>query len=257
MRAGARVATLHAVAMRPAEETVSTAPPWGDAEAGRRPPTPSGPPPRTGRSPSLALVDEGSSDPRPTLTLTVLDAAGAHLGGRPLDLGLAGLELLTLLGRHPRGLNAEELAAELRGDRGSSATVRVLVHRVRKRLGPWIDAAPYRLTLPVDTDARHVEALLTRGAVRAAAHAYPGPLLAQSEAPGIVREREALDAWVRHAVITSDDPEALWAWVRTRSGQDDAPAWKRLLANVPYSDPRRSLAASRLLLLRAAYPSRP
>lgn len=239
---------------------MSTAPPWGDAEAGRRPPTPSGPPPRTGRRTSptpLALVDEGASGPQPTLTLTVLDAAGAQLGGRPLDLGLAGLELLTLLQRHPRGLNAEELAAELRGDRGSSATVRVLVHRVRKRLGPWIDAAPYRLTVPVDTDARRVEALLTRGAVRAAAHAYPGPLLAQSEAPGIVREREALDAWVRHAVITSDDPEALWAWVRTRSGQDDAPAWKRLLANVPYNDPRRSLAASRLLLLRAAYPSRP
>jgi hypothetical protein len=62
---------------------------------------------------------------------------------------------------------------------------------------------------------------------------------------------------LRHAVITSDDPEALWAWVRTRSGNDDVPAWKRLLGNLPYSDPRRSLAASRLLLLRAAYSPRP
>lgn len=43
------------------------------------------------------------------------------------------------------------------------------------------------------------------------------------------------------------------AWSRSASGSDDLAAWKRLLANLTYSDPRRSLAASRVQALRAAH----
>ena len=83
--------------------------------------------------------------------------------------------------------------------------------RLRKLLGPWIDTDRYRLTCDVETDVRRVEGLLAAGSVREAAEAYPGPLLPSSEAPGVVREREHLEHWLRQAVMTSEDPEALWA----------------------------------------------
>ena len=130
--------------------------------------------------------------------------------------------------------------------------MRVEVSRLRKLLGPWIDTERYRLTCDVETDARRVEGLLRAGAVREAAEAYAGPLLPGSEAPGDRGARERLDAWLRQAVMTADDPEALWAWVNAPSGRDDLGAWKRLLAALEFRDPRRSLCAARVGELRRA-----
>ena len=56
-------------------------------------------------------------------------------------------------------------------------------------------------------------------------------------------ERDHLDGWLRQAVMTADDPEALWAWVHCSSGEDDLGAWKRLLSQLAFRDPRRSLCA--------------
>ena len=97
---------------------------------------------------------------------------------------------------------------------------------------------------------RHVRALLDRDAVREAAEAYPGPLLPDSVAPGIERARDELEGWLRQAVLTSDDADALWAWVRSPSGDSDLLAWQRLLAALDYTDPRRSLAVARTRALR-------
>ena len=74
-----------------------------------------------------------------------------------------------------------------------------------------------------------------------------------SEAPGIVRERDELETWVRQGVMSADDRDALWAWVQCPSGRDDLPAWKRLLTRLDFRDPRRSLAAARVGSLRAAF----
>jgi hypothetical protein len=93
---------------------------------------------------------------------------------------------------------------------------------------------------------------LNRGAVRDAAEHYTGPMLPRSEAPGVVREREELDRWLRQAVMTADDDDALWAWAQSPSGRDDLPAWKRLLGRLRFDDPRRSLAAARVGMLRQA-----
>ena len=170
-------------------------------------------------------------------------------------------EILALLCAHPEGLSAEALCADLHGDQGRAASVRVEVSRLRKLLGPWIDTDRYRLTCVVETDVRRVEGLLRTGAAREAAEEYPGPLLPRSEAPAIVDAREQLDAWVRQAVMTSGDADALWAWVNAPSGRDDLGAWLRLLSHLDFRDPRRSLCASRVgelrrsLALRAA--SRP
>jgi hypothetical protein len=68
----------------------------------------------------------------------------------------------------------------------------------------------------------------------------------------VVRERERLDSWLRQAVMTSDDLEALWAWVQTPTGDDDLPAYKRLLSALPFHDPRRARCAARVGELRRA-----
>jgi hypothetical protein len=150
-------------------------------------------------------------------------------------------------------MTTEELAADLYGDAGQPGTVRVQMHRLRKLLGRWIETEPYRLSMDVESDVTRVKGLLDRGAVRAAAEHYAGPLLPHSEAPGVVRERDELDGWLRQAVMTADDDPALWAWVQSPSGRDDLPAWKRLLGRLEFEDPRRSLAAAHVGALRQTF----
>jgi hypothetical protein len=201
-----------------------------------------------------AVARHPSAAARPLIRLSVLgrERALLEIGSERAELRPRLAEVLTLLCAHPQGLSAEALCAELHGDGGSVAGVRVEVSRLRKLLGPWIDAERYRLTCDVETDVRRIEALLAAGAVREAAEAYAGPLLPGSEAPGVVRERERLDSWLRQAAMTSDDLEALWAWVQTPTGDDDLPAWKRLLGGLPFHDPRHARCAARVKELRRA-----
>jgi hypothetical protein len=191
---------------------------------------------------------------RPLARLSLLgrDRALLELDGRQTALRPRLAEILALLSARPEGLSAATLCADLHGDDGSPSSVRVEVSRLRKLLGPWIDTERYRLTCDVETDVRRVEGLLRTGAVREAAEAYRGPLLPSSEAPGIVNAREQLDAWLRQAVMTSDDADALWAWVHSPTGADDMAAWKRLLVQLDFRDPRRSLCAARIGELRRA-----
>jgi hypothetical protein len=53
--------------------------------------------------------------------------------------------------------------------------------------------------------------------------------------------------------MTSDDADAVWAWLQSSSGGDDLPAWKRLIAHLDFSDPRRALAVARVKSLRTRY----
>jgi len=190
---------------------------------------------------------------RPILKLQLLgqDHAGVELEGRSVKLGPRHSEILTLLALRPGGITSEQLAKDLYGDARHRGRARVEVCRLRKLLGGTVDAGTYRLSVDVESDVARVRALLGRGDVREAAEQYGGPLLPHSQAPAVVHEREALEGWLRHAVISAGDPEALWAWVQSRSGRGDVSAWKRLLASLDFHDPRRSLAAAELQGLRA------
>ena len=172
---------------------------------------------------------------RPLVKLRFLgrDRAELDTGEKVTTLRPRLAEILALLCSNPDGMSAERLCADLHGDGGSVSSVRVEVSRLRKLLGPWIDTERYRLTCDVETDVRRVEGELAAGNVRGAAEAYPGPMLPSSEAPGVTREREKLEHWLRQAVMTSEDPEALWSFLQ--STPDDLGAWKRLLdaARVP------------------------
>jgi GAF domain len=196
---------------------------------------------------------------RPLLDLNLLgrEVAEVALDGHAVHLGRRHTEILALLVARPNGMTTEELAADLYGDSGQPGSIRVQVHRLRKLFGGSIDQEPYRLAMDVRSDLTRIQGLLDRGEVREAAERYKGPLLPHSEAPGVVREREALDAWLRQAAITSDDVPSLWAWVQSASGKDDLLAWKRLLAGLDYTDPRRNLAATHLTSLRAVYAEQP
>jgi hypothetical protein len=203
----------------------------------------------------VRAVDAGPGATRPPLVRLELlgrDRGRLEVAGRQVALRPRHGEILALLALHPEGLSAEALGVELRGDEGSASTVRVEVSRLRKILGPWIDTERYRLTCPVESDVGQVEALLRAGDVREAAERYGGPLLPASDAPGVARERDGLEGWLRRAVLTGEDPEALWAWVHSPSGGEDLAAWKRLLAHLEFRDPRRSLAAARVAQLRDA-----
>lgn len=192
---------------------------------------------------------------RPRIELKVL---GDHppqvrVNGTPLRLRPRHVEMLTLLALHRGRLSAAVMCAELYGDDGHPASIRVEMSRLRRLLPDALEAGGYHLTCDVETDVKHVRALLRRGAVSEAAAAYPGPLLPDSVAPGIERAREELESWLRQAVVTSEDIDALWSWVRSPSGEDDLLSWRRLLAALEYTDSRRSLAAARTAQLRRRF----
>jgi hypothetical protein len=203
---------------------------------------------------SFLLRTEGShSTPRAlTLRLTTLgrDRALVLLSGREVRFSQRHSEILVLLTFHRLGMTAEQLALALYGDAGRPQTVRTEMFRLRKLLGPGIATEPYRLTLRVEADFLTVEQHLRAGRPRDAAQHYSAPLLLRSEAPGIVDVREELDGWVRRAVMSCNDREALWAWLQSSSGRDDLFGWKRFLSDLGFDDPRRALAASRLGQLR-------
>ena len=199
--------------------------------------------------------DAGRAQPRPVLRLRLLGAGRplVELGGRVVRLSPRHAEVLGLLASCPAGMTSEQLAADLYGDQGQPGAARVEVSRLRKLLGGAIDADAYRLTIDIEFDVARVRALLDRGLIRDAVEHYEGPLLPRSEAPGVVRERDELEAWVRQAVMSADDREALWAGVQCASGRDDLPAWKRLLTQLDFRDARRILAAARVRSLRTAF----
>lgn len=202
----------------------------------------------------VSRVEGGVRRARPRLEMHVLgtEPPSAVVEGRRVALRPRHAELLVLLAAHPGGADAEHLSVELYGDNGHPASVRVEMSRLRKLLPGCIDPDRYRLTCELDGDAATVRRSLGANAVRAAAHAYPGPLLPRSQAPGVVRERDDLEGWLRNAVLTAEDAEALWSWAGGPSGEDDLMAWTRLLSCLDYADPRRARAASRTRALRTA-----
>ena len=189
------------------------------------------------------------------LSLTVLgrDRALARLAGGELTLSCRHSEIAALLAAHPSGLTAEELAIALYGDFGKPTTVRGEMSRLKRLLGSAVGAEPYRFAVPVDSDLATVWQLLEEGRAEEAVSHYPGPMLPRSDAPGVVELRTELEGWMRRSVMTTDDVEPLWSWLHTPSGEDDAAAWRRFLAAVPYEDGRRGQAATRLERLREAF----
>lgn len=195
---------------------------------------------------------------RRAVRLRLLGCDGeALVAGRAVALRRRHAEILAVLCANREGLSGDRLAAEVYGDASRGGAVRVEISRLRGLLPGAIEPDGYRAAAGLASDLAEIQALLHQGSLRQAAERCRGPLLPGSRAPGVVRERDALERWLRQAVMCAGDPDALWAWLQTPSGGRDVAAWRRLLAGLPFADPRRSLAAARLAQLRAGDPSGP
>ncbi|QFU99765.1 putative 47.3 kDa protein in thcA 5'region [Luteimicrobium xylanilyticum] len=204
----------------------------------------------------LARLGRTDPDGRPTPEAhpglqALAPAPSLRLPGAPAQrLSLRHAELLVLLAESPGGSTADELAVLLAPGALSDVTVRAEISRLRRVVGPLLDAGhPYRLALPLRTDVAEVRALLASDDVVSAVDAYRGPLLPRSIAPGVERLRDELEADVRSAVLRSTDRDVVERWTARREGADDHAAWMRLVRLSPPGSAAHARARGRLALL--------
>jgi hypothetical protein len=179
---------------------------------------------------------------QPELELRFLGAAEARLRGKPLPLRLRFAEMLAALALNPQGLTSEQLTLAVYGEAGSVRGCMVELGRLR-RLVPIV-SRPYRLGVDVSADFVQLEQLLASNRLREALALYQGPLLPSSDAPVVVELRAFLEEALRQAVLSSDDPEALWA-LAERLG-DDLEVWERTLALLGEHNLRAAIARAQV-----------
>ena len=168
-----------------------------------------------------------------------------NISERSLRLSRRHSEIAVILVDHPDGLSADQLALELYEQDVTSSTIRAETARLRAVLGSdLLDSRPYRLRVRPECDWLEVTDHLRAGRIREAARAYRGPLLPQSDAPGVITRRDRLERQLRAAIIASNDADLMVAWTQTRWGGDDREMWRRQAVTLPPSSPLRALAAA-------------
>jgi hypothetical protein len=190
------------------------------------------------------------------ITFTALGRNAAIIGGygKKVVLSRRHSDIVALLACRPDGLTGDQLGLELYGDDHNPVTLRAELSRLRLVLGAHLlGSRPYRLRAPVDADFLKVQRLLEAGALREALAVYRGPLLPDSDAPGLVQVRDQLTRDLRAAVLACPDVVLLDAWAHTSSGTDDLGVWEVLAQRLPARSARRALAISRVRDLRAEY----
>ncbi|MFC5753741.1 transcriptional regulator [Actinomadura rugatobispora] len=196
-----------------------------------------------GRLARLPAAPPSSAVPR--VTLDCLGDGRALRDGAPLPLRPRQLEILALLALEPDGFTPERLREALYGDRPVAMTsLKAQVSHLRRALGGALAQRRYTLTEPVGCDAAAVLDALASGDTATAVRRYAGPLLPESEAPGVVRWREYLEVAVRRAVLASPIPEHALAYgERHRYDLEVHQHAHRLLGP---SDGRRGITAARI-----------
>lgn len=169
--------------------------------------------------------------------------------GGPLHLPPRQLEILALLALEPDGFSPQRLRLSVYGDRPvSSSTFKAEVSHLRRALGGGVATRRYALTVPVGCDAVEVLRALERGDTAEAVRRYRGPLLPQSEAPGVVAWRAQLEVGVREAVLASGRPEHALRYGERAAYDSEVHAHALRLMGA--GDVRRGIAASRLSAAR-------
>ncbi|MFC4138206.1 MULTISPECIES: GAF domain-containing protein [unclassified Microbacterium] len=168
-----------------------------------------------------------------------------------VELSARHAEILLMLATHRQGLSAERLAELVYGEGSSPDTLRPEMVRLRKvleRISPELvpQSRPYRLSIPLETDAQNVLSLLDRGAHRVALSAYRGPVLPDSDAPGVVEVRESLRGILRETMLTEASVEVLLAYVEIPEGASDAAVLRLCLEMLPARSPRRAGLVARI-----------
>ena len=176
--------------------------------------------------------------------------------GRTQRLSARHSEIMVLLVDHPEGLTGEQLAIELYEDDVSMSTVRAELTRMRSLLGSdLLDSRPYRLRTIPRCDWLTVVKHLESGRVADAVRAYRGPLLPQSDAPGVVERRERLERQLRAAIFASGELDLFVSWTRSRWGADDLEMWQHQARRLPECSPLRPLAEAEIRRLNRKFGS--
>jgi hypothetical protein len=198
----------------------------------------------------LSLTGYPSGGQTPAVaTLSVL---GRHSGllrhaHGETRLSLRHSELLTLLAAHPEGMTADDLAIRLHERESALVTVRAEMSRLRPLLGGLrLESRPYRLIEAVVTDADQVRSHLRGGEYPRAVELYKGPLLPQSQAPGIARLRDHLHAEMRAVLVASGDADALLRFADTEHGRFDHDLWSAAARALTSRSPRRDQVLAHL-----------
>lgn len=160
-------------------------------------------------------------------------------------------ELLLMLATHRQGLSAERLAELVYGDPDATVTLRAELVRLRRtleRVAPPLvpSSRPYRLGMPLETDAHQVLSLLDRGAHRVALAAYRGDVLPDSHAPGVEEVREMVRTGLRESIMSEAGVDVLLAYADTDMGASDAEVLRLCLGMLPARSPKRPGLVARL-----------
>ncbi|WP_018653228.1 helix-turn-helix domain-containing protein [Actinomadura flavalba] len=191
----------------------------------------------------------GPAAPAGRVRLDCLGTARAVRDGRPLPLRPRQIEILTLLALEPDGFSPARLRHALYGDRPvSDATLKAHVSRLRATLGGTLATRRYALTEPVACDAAAVLEALAAGDAATAVARYTGPLLPESDAPGLAEWRDHLEVAVRAAVLASRDASVALAY--GERSPFDAAVHEHARRLLPPGDARRGLVAARLAAAR-------
>jgi hypothetical protein len=206
-----------------------------EAELGRRSSLHRGP---------AALVDGEGRLMRSGLAVTCLGASRLVEDGVRLTLPPRQIEILVLLALERRGMSPECLREALYGDRYvAPATLKAEVSHLRRALHGAVSTRCYELTVPVRCDAVQVLDALRGGDLDQALAAYQGPLLPESEAPGIIVWRNHLEVALREAVLRAPRPEPALRYGDLHP--EDYQVYERALTLLASDDPRRGIALDR------------
>ena len=198
----------------------------------------------------------GSVLPAPTLRIRGLGLPEfiVDIGPRSLRLSRRHSEIVAVLVDHPEGLTAEQLEIDVYAGDVHSSTMRAEMTRLRALLGPdTLVSRPYRLAVETDCDWKAVAAHIAAGRVRDAVRAYRGPLLPQSESPGVAQRRDQLERQLREAVLRHGAAEDMVSWTRSRWGADDLEMWQREAEALPPGSPLRAAAVAAIQRLESEY----
>ncbi|MGH3691484.1 MAG: GAF domain-containing protein [Microbacterium sp.] len=207
------------------------------------------------RARSVATKRQSSATARATLHVLGRDRARleteSDLEEAVVELSARHAAILLMLGVHRQGLSAERLCELVYGPGISPDTLRPEMVRLRKvleRTAPDLvpDSRPYRLPVPLDTDAHDVLSLLDRGAHRVALTAYRGPVLPESTSPGVEEFRESVRAALREAMLSEASLDVLLSYAEIPEGQGDAEALRLALEMLPARSPKRAGLVARI-----------
>lgn len=159
--------------------------------------------------------------------------------------------ILLMLAVHRQGLSAERLCELVYGPGVSPDTLRPEMVRLRKvleRRAPELvpESRPYRLPMPLETDAQDVLSLLDRGAHRVALTAYRGPVLPESTSPGVQEFRESVRGALRESMRSEASLDVLLEYAEIPEGQADAESLRLALEMLPARSPKRAGLVARI-----------